>query len=72
MYIKECCNNCAQDHCKIARLPIAIHAENYGELDCFVSPNTRNFKFTDLVSKVVIINYSNPVIQWLIGYQGGK
>lgn len=69
METRKSCNNCGKDgHCKAARSPLGIRGERDGFLVCFIPPKIKNFKFIDCISKVVIDNPNNYIIQWLKEY----
>uniref|UniRef100_A0A6M3JSI7 Uncharacterized protein n=1 Tax=viral metagenome TaxID=1070528 RepID=A0A6M3JSI7_9ZZZZ len=61
--MKKSCNECAKNMCSVARNPTMIQLEKEGLNVCFISPNRKVWKFGDLVSKVIVENINNPVIQ---------
>ena len=76
--MRKTCNNCRNKECTIwnrsadgklihsKKAMLAVVAEKANKLVCHKVDNQKKWKFTNLVSKVTIVNPENPVIRLLM------
>lgn len=76
--MRKTCNNCRNKECTIwnrsidgklihsKKAMLTVFAEKSNKLVCHKADVSKKWKFTDLVSKVTIVNPDNPVIRMLM------
>jgi len=67
MEIRQDCNKCKVDNCRVTRSPLSIISERAQELSCFIY-NSKIFKLKDCISKITISNSQSEVVRWFMNH----